>query len=942
MASLKRRRESVFSSSYQPPNSQRVVAPRIFHTTSHHADERPSLPRFSQNIWDNHIQEKIPQQAGEEQGSNDDSVQVIMAVDLKERGTVGCCYYVAQEQQLRILGDIQLGGKDIIDMLILEINPTTILTSTRAEEATANVQQGYDDRFRFPYQIDTRPAQEFNFNNARAKLASLEIFQQEDFAQFLVPGEGFTQTEEVAAENLGLSFEKGQVLRLAGAVDIENSVSIGCAGAVLAYFQRQVVNEITQIGDNFVTHPVRSVEAFFLRGTMHISPHTLSALQILQCESHPNAFNQGPGKTSSRGKEDFSLYGLFHQHILTPQGKSRLKQYFLRPSTNSDVITERQDILGILLWPSNASVVQKLTTSLKKIKNMRPVITSLHKGLSSGKATFGGLKGTIWSTLLNFAFHTIDLQEAIREVSWRDSTAFRDRALNILDGFSLHAVGKIVYEKVDIQDSQQQQRTVVKAGVDRELDLLKDRYNGLDSLLKQVAIDVASTIPTNLGIDVNVIYFPQLGFNIAIPFNQRGLAAYNGEDDSWEQIFTTENRAYFKDSRMREMDEKLGDIYGLICEREIEIAYELAQRVLKYEQVLLASSDLCGELDCYLAMAKTASIYNFVRPRISPQNVIRIIDGRHPLQELMVSSYVPNDIQLHGGCGPQSDSDITDESLSNTPSMLILTGPNYSGKSVYMKQVALIVYLAHIGSFVPARIAEIGITDNILTRISTPETVSKVMWDHYAVKRKLLTKMDQIQSTFMIDLQQMSLLLKLATEKSLIVIDEFDGAGLACGIFEYLLSIDGKRPKVLAATHYHEIFENGFLPLRRSLSFGYMEVRVDESPQNTSEHLTYLYNVKQGRSNQSFGTSCAAMNGIDPAVVSRADELASLSSRGENLVLACARLSKKEEGILEEAEYAARSFLELDLSRISNRGFKDEIADLITQERTVTTHNGCG
>jgi DNA mismatch repair protein MSH5 len=106
---------------------------------------------------------------------------------------------------------------------------------------------------------------------------------------------------------------------------------------------------------------------------------------------------------------------------------------------------------------------------------------------------------------------------------------------------------------------------VVKAGVDRELDLLKDRYNGLDSLLKQVAIDVASTIPTNLGIDVNVIYFPQLGFNIAIPFNERGLAAYTGEDDSWEQIFTTENRAYFKDSRMREMDEKLGDIYGLIC-----------------------------------------------------------------------------------------------------------------------------------------------------------------------------------------------------------------------------------------------------------------------------------------------------------------------------------------------------------------------------------------
>lgn len=122
----------------------------------------------------------------------------------------------------------------------------------------------------------------------------------------------------------------------------------------------------------------------------------------------------------------------------------------------------------------------------------------------------------------------------------------------------------------------------------------------------------------------------------------------------------------------------------------------------------------------------------------------------------------------------------------------------------------------------------------------------------------------------MIDLQQMSLLLNLATEKSLIVIDEFgkgtdinglkkiptrcvsstdsfsriDGAGLACGIFEYFLSLDEKQPKVLAATHYHEIFENGFLPLRKSLSFGHMEVRVDESFRNTSEHLTYLYKYK--------------------------------------------------------------------------------------------------
>lgn len=94
---------------------------------------------------------------------------------------------------------------------------------------------------------------------------------------------------------------------------------------------------------------------------------------------------------------------------------------------------------------------------------------------------------------------------------------------------------------------------------------MKDSYDGLNSLLKQVAIEIATTIPKDYDIDVNVIYFPQLGFNIAIPLNDRGEAAYDGSDEVWDLIFVTENRAYFKDLRMRQMDEKLGDIYGLIC-----------------------------------------------------------------------------------------------------------------------------------------------------------------------------------------------------------------------------------------------------------------------------------------------------------------------------------------------------------------------------------------
>jgi DNA mismatch repair protein MSH5 len=175
-----------------------------------------------------------------------------------------------------------------------------------------------------------------------------------------------------------------------------------------------------------------------------------------------------------------------------------------------------------------------------------------------------------------------------------------------------------------------------------------------------------------------------------------------------------------------------------------------------------------------------------------------------------VSSFVPNDTFIVGGpgddasleeseldrntAGPFQPSSSTRHTYAHkdSPSMLVLTGPNYSGKSVYLKQVALIVFMAHVGSFVPAESARIGLTDKILSRVTTRETVSRV------------------QSAFMLDLQQISLALSLATRRSLLIIDEFgkgteasDGAGLACAVMKHLLSLGSERPKVIGATHFH-------------------------------------------------------------------------------------------------------------------------------------------
>lgn len=144
---------------------------------------------------------------------------------------------------------------------------------------------------------------------------------------------------------------------------------------------------------------------------------------------------------------------------------------------------------------------------------------------------------------------------------------------------------------------------------------MKEIYDGMDDLLSRTAVIIARTIPSHLDINLNVIYFPQLGFHITMPLDlATGQVAYEGGDEQWERMFTTENQAYYKDFRMREMDETLGDMYALICgesgnctartkgahrrsEKEIEITYDLAQKVLEYEKTLVAASDVCGELD---------------------------------------------------------------------------------------------------------------------------------------------------------------------------------------------------------------------------------------------------------------------------------------------------------------------------------------------------------
>lgn len=294
---------------------------------------------------------------------------------------------------------------------------------------------------------------------------------------------------------------------------------------------------------------------------------TLASLQIIQSESHPHAHNQGPAKSNSGSKEGLSVYGLFHSLARTPQGKFLLRQYFLRPSTNLDVIDGRLDTIGLLLRAENTAPLDALIKNLAKIKNMRTTMIHLRKGISGTGAGKKGLSNSIWSNIRLFVFHALQIKDCFQELVGGHRLTMCEKVLGQFDSLRLAEVGKDITEIIDFELSQEQSRNVVKPGVDGDLDELKRTYEGLESLLVQVAQHVAQSVPVERNANINVVFFPQIGFLIAVPQDpDTGRGIFEGhEDEPWEKMFTTEDFAYFKNDNMTEMDSYFGDIYGRIC-----------------------------------------------------------------------------------------------------------------------------------------------------------------------------------------------------------------------------------------------------------------------------------------------------------------------------------------------------------------------------------------
>lgn len=326
--------------------------------------------------------------------------------------------------------------------------------------------------------------------------------------------------------------------------------------------------------------------------------------------------------------------------------------------------------------------------------------------------------------------------------------------------------------------------------------------------------------------------------------------------------------------------------------------------MLEEEDALLRASDAIGEIDSIFALAAGAKAYNLKRPQMTSCNVLHIKSGRHLLQEFGSENFVPNDCSLAGGSGTGSESQHREDVdrlglAADSPSAIVVTGPNHSGKSVYLKQAATILFLAHVGSFVPADEAVVGITDKILTRIATRESVSRD------------------ESAFGVDLRQAAFSINFATRRSLVLIDEFgkgtataDGAALFEALIDHFLGLGrAEAPKVLAATHFHEIFDDGNFEKHPGLGLSHMSVSIDPVASRPEEKVRFLHVLREGRSTDSFGCNCAAMNGVASSVVERASHIAKLLTQGAELERICLRPREEEMKELQKKELRVRQFL---------------------------------
>ena len=384
---------------------------------------------------------------------------------------------------------------------------------------------------------------------------------------------------------------------------------------------------------------------------------------------------------------------------------------------------------------------------------------------------------------------------------------------------------------------------MIREGYDSEIDRLRDVMSGGRGTLTE--IENAERERTGIP-KLKVGYNRVFGYYIEIS------KTYQGEvPDTYIRKQTLANCERYITQELKELESTILGAKDRITALEYEVFTRLRTYVAEHAPRIQATCNVVASVDVLCSLAQVATDYGYVQPEVDLSDEIQITDGRHPVVERMLkdSLFVPNDT-----CLGTADCRVA-----------IITGPNMAGKSTYMRQVALMVLMAQIGSFVPAKSAHIGICDRVFTRIGASDDLAAG------------------QSTFMVEMTEVSEILQHATARSLLILDEigrgtstFDGMAIARAVLEYCASTKKLGAKVLFATHYHELtaMEGEIAGLRN----------YNIAVKKRGEEVIFLRKIIPGAADDSFGIEVARLAGIPDRVVSRARQiLKELESGSSNM-----------------------------------------------------------
>lgn len=604
---------------------------------------------------------------------------------------------------------------------------------------------------------------------------------------------------------------------------------------------------------------------YYLEATKHTRLSHITTLHLIE-EDHfvrLDNFTRRNLEIMRPLSEDGSCLLQVLDHTRTPMGGRLLKRWLSFPLLDLAEIRRRQECVEAFVH--HADLSQAVAEHLSGIGDLERLASKVAVGRVSPREllqTASGLR--LIRPMIKLL--TESGEKALRELALRldPADALAEKIEHSIDPDAPAQVGK---------------GRVIRAGVDERLDELRAIAGGG----KQYLLEMRDRESKETGIPSLKIAFNNVfGYYIEVTNAHKEKVP-----EDWIRKQTLVNSERYITPELKEYEQKILGAEERISILESELYQDLIREVMGHIRVLQSNAAALSEIDVLSTFAHDAVAYDYHRPVVDGSTVIDIKEGRHPVIERMMppgEEYIPNDTFLD----PESEQ------------IMVITGPNMSGKSALLRQTALIVLMAQVGSFVPAREARLGIVDRIFTRVGASDNISRG------------------ESTFMVEMTESAIILNNITPSSLVLVDElgrgtstYDGISLAQAIVEYLHNNHRAHPKTLFATHYHELNDlAGVLPRIRNYN-----VSVKEA----EGKVIFLRKLVPGGCEHSFGIHVARMAGMPREIVSRAEEiLAQLESKSTGAAsLPTARVEAGEGGPMR------LSFFQLDDPTLA--AIRDEI-----------------